>query len=493
MESQRIALTFDDVRLKTCYSEVLPASVNLSSRFSRNVPLKIPVVSSPMDTVTEHAMAIGMAKLGGLGIIHKNLDVVDQVAEVRKVKRHLHGLIEDPVTVFADVSLQEVLAMRDQHKYSFHSFPVVDREGRLVGILTQDHFDFDGALRADALVSDVMTKEPLVAVPETTLEDAYRWMVQVRKKMLPLVDADRYVKGLYVWGDVVRMQSGRSDLFNVDAKGRLRVGAAVGVYNDAFTRVAALLSEGVDVVVVDTAHGDSKGVIETVRALKDQYTSLDVVAGNVSQGSSAKHLLDAGADGIKVGQGPGSICTTRIVAGVGCPQVSAVYRCVQAVGNNVPVCADGGLRFSGDVAIALATGATSVMMGSMLAGTKESPGELIFYDGRQRKAYRGMGSLGAMRAHRASADRYLQGGSGSDKFVPEGVEGLVDYRGELSSVLHQYMGGLRASMGYLGAANVEMLQEHADFDYLTGAGMQESHPHDIQITHEAPNYPGGGR
>ncbi len=489
MNAEGLALTYNDVRLKTNYSEVMPDEVNTESKFSRNVPLKIPVVSAAMDTVTEHELAIALAKLGGLGIIHKNMSPKDQAKQVARVKHHLNGLIESPVTVYEDQTIKEILKMREQKGYSFHTFPVLNRNNKLEGIITQNDFDFCSDLSLPA--RQVMSGQLLTGNSNTSLEGAYQLMLTHKKKVLPLLDPVGTLHGMYVFSDVKRIITGLSPSYNLDLKGQLRVGAAIGVRDDALERMQFLEKENLDVVVIDTAHGDSLAVIETLKKIKSIYPNIDVVVGNISERDSAQRLVQAGADGIKVGQGPGSICTTRIIAGIGCPQVTAVYNCAMAAGiYSVPICADGGLSYSGDIPIAIGAGADSVMMGRMLAGVKEAPGELVFRDGRQWKSYRGMGSVGAMQAHSGSRDRYNQKSGSKDSLIPEGVEGIVPYQGELKDVITQYVGGLRRGMGYLGARSIAQLKEKADFHRISPAGQQESHPHDIVITRESPNYPG---
>jgi len=461
----------------------LPDQVNVESKFSRNVGLKIPIVSAAMDTVTEAEMAIEIAKLGGIGVIHKNFSVQEQASQVAKVKFHLNGLIEKPICFDENISMGEILAYKKEREFNFHSFPITNNSGRLVGILTKNDFDFceDRSLKAKL----IMTKKVITGEPGIGLREAYRIMSESKKKVLPLVDKDRKVVGLYTFSDVKRVLFGDSKAFNVDKSGRLRVAAAVGVYDDAFERVEKLIDEKLDLVIIDTAHGDSKGVIETLKALKKKY-DIDVLAGNISEPESAERLCRAGADGLKVGQGPGSICTTRIIAGIGKPQVSAIYECAKVASKfGVPVCADGGLKFSGDIPIAIGAGAHSVMMGNMLAGTKESPGEFRFHQGVQYKVYRGMGSLGAMESNQGSRERYNQGKS---DLVPEGMEGMVPYKGPLKEIIHQYVGGLRRGMGYIGAETIEDLRTIAQFARLTEAGRAESHPHNVIITREAPNY-----
>ena len=479
-----VALTFDDVTLMTKYSKVLPKDVNLETKFSKNVSLKIPIVSAAMDTVTEKDMAIELAILGGLGIIHKNMTIQEQVNQVSRVKHHLSGFIEKPICVYSDEKISNLLERKSQKGYNFHSFPVVNKDYKLEGIVTKTDFDFcnDDSL----LIKEIMTPNILTAKEGTEINQAYEIMSKNKKKVLPLVDNNNKIIGMYVFSDVKRIISGGSKNYNLDKNKRLKVGAAVGIGKDTQKRVDELAREGVDVVVVDSAHADTVSVIKTIKDLKKFY-HVDVVAGNITNPDSAKRLIDSGVDGIKVGQGPGGICTTRVIAGVGIPQISAIYECASVAKNyNIPICADGGLRCSGDVVKAIAAGANSVMMGGMLAGTKEAPGDLILFEGRQWKTYRGMGSLGAMKDHEGSRERYLQESKG--KLIPEGVEARVPYKGELSEVIFQYTGGLRSGMGYVGAKTIEELKEKGDFKKITLAGKFESHPHDIQITKDAPNY-----
>ncbi|HNX90764.1 MAG TPA: IMP dehydrogenase [Candidatus Omnitrophota bacterium] len=483
VSDQGIALTYDDVRLTAGYSSMLPDDINVESRFSKNVGLKIPIVSAAMDTVTKAEMAIEIAKLGGIGVIHKNFSAQEQASQVAKVKFHLNGLIEKPICFDENTSIGEILAHKKEKDFAFHSFPIINSKQCLVGILTKNDFDFcvDHSLKA----KQIMTKQVITGTPGMGLREAYRIMEENKKKVIPLVDKDGKIAGLYTFSDVKRILFGDSKTFNVDESGRLRVAAAVGVYDDAFERVEKLINEKIDLVIIDTAHGDSKGVIETLKALKKKY-NIDILAGNISEPESAERLCRAGADGLKVGQGPGSICTTRIIAGIGKPQVSAIYECAKVASKfGVPVCADGGLKFSGDIPIAIGAGAHSVMMGNMLAGTKESPGEFRFHQGVQYKVYRGMGSLGAMESNKGSRERYNQG---KNDLVPEGMEGMVPYKGPLKEVLYQYIGGLKRGMGYVGAENIEDLRTIAQFVRITEAGKAESHPHDIIITREAPNY-----
>ncbi len=483
ISEQGIGLTYDDVRLTTGYSDILPDNVDVTSKFSRNVGLKIPIVSAAMDTVTEAEMAIEIAKLGGIGVIHKNFTPQEQANQVAKVKFHLNGLIEKPICFDQNMTIEEILKRRTERGFNFHSFPILDGNHALAGILTKSDFDFceDHSLKA----KQIMTRNVIAGRPGIGLREAYGIMQDSKKKVLPLVDKQKKIVGLYTYSDVKRILFGDSKAFNVDGSGRLRVAAAVGVLDDAFARTEILAREKIDIVIVDTAHGDSRGVIETVRQLKKKF-DVDVIAGNVSEADSAERLIKAGADGIKVGQGPGSICTTRIIAGIGKPQVSAIYECAKVAEKyKVPVCADGGLKYSGDIPIAIGAGAHSVMIGNMLAGTKESPGEFRFHQGMQYKVYRGMGSLGAMEEHKGSRDRYNQG---KNDLVPEGMEGMVPYKGTVKEVLYQYVGGLKRGMGYVGAGTIEELRAKARFVRITEAGKAESHPHDIVITREAPNY-----
>jgi IMP dehydrogenase len=480
MEKQGLKLTYGDVRMATNYSEVLPPQVDVTSRFSKNVPLQIPIISSAMDTVTEASMAIALAVQGGLGIIHKNLDPEIQGKHVKRVKHYLNGLISTPIFIQPHQTLGEVQAMRIEKKYNFDSFPVIDDSGVLLGMLTGSDFKFSA--NDEALVRDVMTPYSegfITAPPSMSIKDAYKRMQEHKKNVMPLVDDSRKVVGMYVFSDLKRILSDQST-HNVDENGHLRVGAAIGAGSEALTRADILVPAGCDVLVIDTAHGDSIGVIETLKTVKEKYPDTDVVAGNVSNGESVKRLIKAGADGILVGQGPGSICTTRVVAGIGCPQVSAVYDCAQAAkGSGVPVSADGGIQHPGDIAIALAVGAESVVLGSLLAGTDESPGEVEQHGLKRVKVYRGMGSLGAMHDRVQSRARYGQADVATDKLVPEGVEGHVAYVGPLSEVLVQYVGGPRAGMAYMGAKNLEEFREKAELFRITNAGLAESHPHDL--------------
>ena len=475
------ALTFEDILLVPAYSEVLPKEVSLQTKLTKNIPLNIPLVSAAMDTVTEYRAAITMARLGGIGIIHKNMDIQSQVDQIKKVKKSESGVIVDPIYILADATLAEAKAITDNYKIS--GVPVVDHYGKLIGILTNRDVRFETDLHKK--VGDVMTKAPLITADVgTTLEQAREIMHKNRIEKLPIVDKDEILKGLITIKDIQkRIEYPNS---NKDDFGRLRVGAAVGVFG--LERAQGLVEAGVDVIVLDSAHGHSANVLKTLRDIKAKL-SVDVIVGNVVTPQATRDLIEAGADGIKVGIGPGSICTTRIVAGVGMPQVSAVDLCSQAAkGYGVPIIADGGIKYSGDIAKALAVGASSVMRGSLLAGTDESPGDLMIYQGRQYKSYRGMGSIGAMT--RGSADRYFQEGTAQEKLVPEGIEGRVPYRGKISDVVHQLTGGLSSCMGYLGSKNIAELWEKAEFVEITSAGLRESHVHDVIITKEAPNYHG---
>ena len=487
MAQQGNALTYDDVRLKTGYSEVTPATVTLNSLFSRNVPLRVPIVSAPMDALTESRMAIALAKLGGLGIIHRNLTPTKQVKQITKVKLHLNALIEKPICVFGDETIEAIENRRQEHGDSFQSFPVTDRSGRLIGLLTRNDFELCDSPQSTA--EQAMTRDPITANEATGINEAYHTMRTHKKKVLPLIDEQKMVTGMYVFSDVKRIKSGSPDGYNIDAHGHLRVGAAITSFEEDFERAAMLVKAGVDVLVLDTAHGDTKFVINMLEKLKGMFPETDIVAGNVSEGSSAKRLAEAGADGIRVGQGPGAICTTRIVAGVGCPQVTAVYNCGKAVeGMNIPVCADGGISSSGDIPIAIGIGAHNVMLGLLLVGADESAAPVVTVEGVEYKVYRGMGSLGAMQESLASRRRYGQKTTDKDQFVPEGVEGLVPCQGPLQKVLHQLVEGLRRGMAYVGAATIGELRQKAGFYRLSPAGQKESHPHHLSYMKDAPNY-----
>uniref|UniRef100_A0A831THH5 Inosine-5'-monophosphate dehydrogenase n=1 Tax=Thermorudis peleae TaxID=1382356 RepID=A0A831THH5_9BACT len=477
-------LTFDDVLLIPAESSVLPKDADTRTRLTRTIWLNIPIVSAAMDTVTEARMAIALAREGGIGIIHRNLSIEEQVAEVDKVKRSESGMIVEPVTLRPDDRVRDALAVME--RYHISGVPITDAQGKLVGILTNRDLRFEEDL--DQPIERLMTKENLITVPVgTTLDEAREILHQHKIEKLPVVDERGYLKGLITVKDIQkRIQYPNA---TKDSQGRLRVGAAIGVGPDALERAAALVEEGVDVLVIDTAHGHSLGVIEMVRAVKSRW-SVEVIAGNIATGEAALALIEAGADAVKVGVGPGSICTTRIVAGVGVPQITAIMDVARvAHAYDVPVIADGGIQFSGDIAKAIAAGADTVMLGSLLAGVDESPGEVILYQGERFKEYRGMGSIGAMKARSYSKDRYFQQDVESlSKFVPEGIEGRVTYKGPLANIVYQLVGGLRAAMGYCGAATIRELQEKGRFIQMTSAGLRESHPHDVVITKEAPNY-----
>ena len=474
-------LTFDDVLLVPAYSEVLPREVSLNGRFSRHIGLNIPVVSAAMDTVTEAPMAIAIAREGGIGVIHKNMSIAEQAAQVRRVKRAENGMIADPVTIFENQTIGDALQlMRENH---IGGIPVVDERHVLVGIVTNRDLRFETDMQRS--ISEVMTRENLVTIASTdnkTIMDA----LQTHKvEKLPVVDENGKLIGLVTYKDITKLRDYPNA--NKDAKGHLRCAAGVGITPDYMDRVDALVKEHVDAVVLDSAHGHSRNIVNALRAIKAKYPELDVVVGNIATAEAAKYLLDNGADGIKVGIGPGSICTTRIIAGVGVPQLTAIFEVAEVLkGTGVPLIADGGLRYSGDVVKALAAGGNSVMCGSMFAGTDEAPGDTIIFNGRKFKSYRGMGSIEAMKA--GSADRYFQGGeSNVSKLVPECIAGRVPYKGSVCETIYQLIGGLRSGMGYVGAHNLEELRQ-AKFVRITSAGMFESHPHDITITSEAPNY-----
>lgn len=475
-------LTYDDVLLIPAYSEVLPRDVDTSTYFTRNIKLNVPIVSAAMDTVTESGLAIAIAQAGGIGMLHKNMSISAQADEVRKVKRSESGMIQDPVTLNEDALLSDAFLIIKEYKIG--GIPVIDSERRLVGIITNRDLRFQKDLTRP--VRDVMTKDNLITAPEgTTLSQAELILQDYKIEKLPVVDNNGRLKGLITFKDIQKFKNFPNAC--KDQHGRLRVGAAVGVTADTLDRVSALVTAGVDVITIDTAHGHSKGVIEKLREVKSTYPDLQVVVGNIATGDAAIALADAGADAVKVGIGPGSICTTRIIAGVGVPQLYAVYECAQALlGRGIPVIADGGIKQTGDIAKAIAAGASTIMAGSLFAGVEESPGETIIYEGRKFKSYRGMGSIEAM--EQGSKDRYFQDVEDDiKKLVPEGIVGRVPFKGSLSEVMYQLIGGLRASMGYCGAATIADLQ-NAKFVKITAAGMRESHPHDITITKEAPNY-----
>jgi IMP dehydrogenase len=479
MKIRKRALTFEDVLLVPRFSEILPKEVDVSTKLTKNISLNIPVVSAAMDTVTEHRAAITMARLGGIGIVHKNMDITAQVKEIKRVKKSENGIIMEPVFISPEKKIEEALEIMSEYRIS--GVPVVDEKMKLLGILTNRDLRFETDFSQK--IADVMTKAPLITAQKgTTLDGAEAIFHKNKVEKLPIVDEQGKLCGLITIKDLKKRKDYPHS--NKDQYGRLRVGAAIGV--GQLDRAKALVEAGADVLVLDSAHGHSKGIIDTVKQIK-QELGVDLIAGNVATAEATVALIEAGVDAVKVGIGPGSICTTRIVAGVGVPQISAIEECANAAKPyGVPVIADGGIKYSGDIAKALAAGASCVMMGSMLAGTEESPGDLIVYEGRQYKNYRGMGSIGAMQ--KGSNDRYFQEGTASDKLVPEGIEGRVPYKGKMSGVVHQMVGGLRSSMGYLGSANILFFQENAEFVEITSSGLRESHVHDVFITREAPNY-----
>jgi IMP dehydrogenase len=477
------ALTFDDVLLVPAHSNVMPREVKLNTQLTRNITLNIPLVSAAMDTVTEAPLAIALAQEGGLGIIHKNMTAIKQAAHVSRVKRFESGVVNDPITIQPHMTVRDVLELTNLHKIS--GLPVVDKN-KIVGIVTNRDLRFETNL--DQSISNIMTpRDRLVTVREgANKEDVIHLLHQHRLERVLVIDDEDNLKGLITVKDI--QKSSDHPYACKDGKGRLRVGAAVGVGEGTEARIEALAEAGVDVIVVDTAHGHSQGVLDRVTWVKKHFPNIEVIGGNIATASAAKALVDAGADAVKVGIGPGSICTTRIVAGVGVPQISAISNVAEALeGTGVPFIADGGIRFSGDISKAIAAGAHSVMLGGMFAGTEEAPGEVELFQGRSYKSYRGMGSIGAMQ--KGSSDRYFQENNGNaDKLVPEGIEGRVPYKGSVLAVIHQLMGGLRASMGYVGAKSIEEMRSKAEFVQITSAGMNESHVHDVQITKEAPNY-----
>lgn len=475
-------LTFDDVLLIPAYSQVLPREVNLSSRFSRRIKLNVPLVSAAMDTVTEWQLAIAIAREGGIGVIHKNMSIAEQARQVHAVKRAENGMIYDPVTIRLGSTVAEALDM--MHEYHIGGIPVVDDNGILKGIVTNRDLRFERNLQRS--VDEVMTSENLVTTTQSTnLEEAADILQSHKIEKLPVVDADYKLVGLVTYKDITKAKD--KPLACKDSLGRLRVAAGIGVTPDSMERATALVKAGVDALVIDTAHGHSAGVVGVLRQVKEAFPEIDVVVGNIATGEAAKYLVENGADGVKVGIGPGSICTTRVVAGVGVPQLSAVYDVAKALeGTGIPLIADGGIRYSGDIVKALAAGGSCVMLGGMLAGVEESPGDTIIFNGRKFKSYRGMGSLEAM--EKGSKDRYFQGNeTDAKKLVPEGIAARVPFKGSLFEVVYQMLGGLRAGMGYCGAKDIDALH-HAQFTRITAAGVLESHPHDVAITSEAPNY-----
>ncbi len=475
-------LTFDDVLLVPAYSEILPRDVDIKTRLTKDITLNVPMLSAAMDTVTEASLAIALAREGGLGILHKNMTIEKQADQVRKVKRSESGLIVDPITLSLDATIGDAHRIMRENKIG--GIPIVDQSGRLAGILTNRDLRFQEDMHRS--VSEIMTKENLITAPEgTDLKAAEKILRQTKVEKLPVVDGDGKLIGLITYRDILQVTSYPNA--GKDAFGRLRVGAAIGVTRDLLDRVAALQTVGVDVLCLDSAHGHSKGIIDALRSVKGNFKDINVIAGNIATTEGAEALADAGADAVKVGIGPGSICTTRIVAGAGVPQLTAIMQAHAALSKRgIPLIADGGIRYTGDMVKALAAGADCVMMGSVFAGTEESPGDTIIYEGRKFKEYRGMGSLGAMST--GSSDRYFQDPEADvKKYVPEGIEGRVAYKGQLKEIIYQYVGGLRAGMGYCGAKSIADLQQ-ATFVKITNAGMRESHAHDVEITRESPNY-----
>ena len=476
-------LTYDDVLLVPAYSEILPRDVKLNTKFSRNITLNIPITSAAMDTVTESQMAIAMAREGGIGVLHKNMTIAEQADKVRMVKRAESGMILDPVTLTKEASVGD--AKENMSRFKIGGIPIIDAAGKLKGIVTNRDLRFEKDLLRP--ITEVMTTKNLITVMQgTSLAEAEDILQNHKIEKLPVVDDQYVLVGLITFRDITNHTD--KPIANKDSYGRLRVAAAVGVTGDVIDRTRALVEVGVDAVVIDTAHGHTKGVVSVLKEVKKNFPTLDVVVGNIATGAAAKYLVENGADAVKVGIGPGSICTTRIIAGVGYPQLSAVIAVANAIkGSGVPVIADGGIRYTGDIPKAIAAGADCVMLGSLLAGTKESPGETIIYEGRKFKSYRGMGSVEAMK--KGSKDRYFQDVEDDiKKLVPEGIVGRVPYKGNLYESIHQFIGGLRAGMGYCGTSSIEELKENAQFVQITAAGIRESHPHNIQITKEAPNY-----
>lgn len=476
-------LTYDDVLLVPAYSQILPRDVDISTRFTKNIRINVPIVSAAMDTVTEYEMAIAIAREGGIGVLHKNMSIEDQAFQVRKVKRAESGMIMDPITLPLTALVKD--AKDSMRENRIGGIPVVDAEGKLLGIVTNRDLRFEkNEMRP---VEEVMTSENLItAAKGTTLSEAEEILQENKIEKLPVVDDDYHLVGLITFRDITKLT--QKPIANKDKYGRLLVAAAIGVTADALERTKMLVEAGVDALIIDTAHGHSKGVVHTLKEVKSEYLDLEVVVGNVATAEAAKYLVEAGADAVKVGIGPGSICTTRVVAGVGVPQFSAVLEVANALkGTGVPVIADGGVRYTGDIPKAIAAGADTVMLGSLLAGTKESPGETIIFEGRKFKSYRGMGSVASMK--KGSKDRYFQDVEDDiKKLVPEGIEGRVPYKGELFESMHQFIGGLRAGMGYCGSKDIETLQQSGKFVKITFSGIKESHPHDVTITKESPNY-----
>lgn len=476
------ALTFDDVLVLPRYSEVLPRDTNTQTRLTKKLTINIPIISAAMDTVTEAELAIAIAREGGIGIVHKNMSIAEQAAEIKKVKRSESGMIKDPITLNKENTLADALLVMKENKIG--GIPITDENDILIGIITNRDLRFQRDLQTS--IDDVMTKENLITAPKgTDLKEAEQILQKYKIEKLPVVDKDNKLLGLITFKDIQKVKNHPQAC--KDQFGRLMVGAAVGVTADTLERVTALVEQDVDVIAIDTAHGHSKGVVDELKKVKAKYPDLQVIVGNVATGAAAKYLADNGADAVKVGVGPGSICTTRIIAGIGVPQLNAVMECAAALkGTGVPIIADGGIRYSGDLVKAIVAGADAIMAGSLFAGTEEAPGDVSFYEGRKVKSYRGMGSIEAMK--KGSTDRYFQDAEADiGKLVPEGIVGTVAYKGKLSEVVYQYIGGLRAGMGYTGSETMAQLQE-AQFTHITGSGIRESHPHDVTITKEAPNY-----
>ena len=475
-------LTFDDVLVLPRYSEVLPRDTNTQTRLTKKLTINIPIISAAMDTVTEAELAIAIAREGGIGIVHKNMSIAEQAAEIKKVKRSESGMIKDPITLKKENTLADALLVMKENKIG--GIPITDENDILIGIITNRDLRFQRDLQTS--IDDVMTKENLITAPKgTDLKEAEQILQEYKIEKLPVVDKDNKLLGLITFKDIQKVKNHPQAC--KDQFGRLMVGAAVGVTADTLERVTALVEQDVDVIAIDTAHGHSKGVVDELKKVKAKYPDLQVIVGNVATGAAAKYLADNGADAVKVGVGPGSICTTRIIAGIGVPQLNAVMECAAALkGTGVPIIADGGIRYSGDLVKAIVAGADAIMAGSLFAGTEEAPGDVSFYEGRKVKSYRGMGSIEAMK--KGSTDRYFQDAEADiGKLVPEGIVGTVAYKGKLSEVVYQYIGGLRAGMGYTGSETMAQLQE-AQFTHITGSGIRESHPHDVTITKEAPNY-----
>ena len=477
-------LTFDDVTLVTQYTDFLPSQADITTRLTRNIRMNIPFISAAMDTVTESEMAIAMALMGGIGIIHKNLTPYDQRTHVKRVKYYLNGFLKKARTVGPGQTVEDLYKLKEEKKFKFSSFPIIDENRRLLGIITSRELKYCDD--ATARLGDIMIKNPISAPDGTTIEGAYKILKENKISILPIVDESGIFMGMYCYKDVCEILLSKHPDYNLDSEHRLRCGAAIGPKD--YERIECLMESICDVIVVDTAHGHSQGVIEIVRWIKSKFPQVDVIAGNIAAPEAVQDLIRAGADAIKVGVGPGSICTTRVVTGVGVPQITAVYRCANAAKDEVPVISDGGIRYTGDVPKAMAAGASSVMMGGALAGTDQSPGEKILYKGRRYVVYRGMGSIEAMKEREGSRERYGQVDVEEDKLIPEGVEGMVPYAGDALEVMKQFIGGLRNSLGYNGCRTIEELRHKARFMMVTHAGFKEGHPHDVTIVKDAPNY-----